>query len=164
LSPMPSTRLREPEGTVALPWLTTFSSDSDEARRIRQHGRAFSSLTAIAQHLPSLAGFAFVSNGRMLAKVGDLEMPAYELWFSFESDGDKQKFFELVRADGYANPEDEGEFEPAGPECLADLKRLRPWGQVFLEADVERITMMMTLTLVTMGVDIDNSETPTRPN
>ena len=45
-----------------------------------------------------LLGYAQLTNTRSLALVGDPEMMAYEILFSFSSPGEKRKFLDLVRS------------------------------------------------------------------
>jgi hypothetical protein len=45
-----------------------------------------------------LLGYAQLTNTRSLALVGDPEMMAYEILFSFSSPGKKRKFLDLIRS------------------------------------------------------------------
>src|SRR5215469_9170563 len=57
-----------------------------------------------------LFAFALSTDTRMLAQLGGPDDPdegTYELWFSFKSDGHKQRFLQMVRDDGYVDPDDE---------------------------------------------------------
>jgi len=83
----------------------------------------------------------------MLAQVGDPDMPIYELWFSFTDEANKQNFLELVREDGYADPDEETTLKP--PSGLSDLPDLRPLSRVFPKKDLDQI---MTVALVTTQV------------
>ena len=107
-----------------------------------------------------LAAFAFVTNVRMLAKVGDPDAPAYELWFSFESHKDKRAFLAFVKADGYSDPRDEGEFMTPEKEALAEMTRLRPWGKVFPADQVALITTVMAATMMAL----DEYSAGSKPN
>ena len=107
-----------------------------------------------------LAAFAFVTNARMLAQVGDPEIPAYELWFSFESHREKRAFLAFVKADGYSDPRDESEFTTPGKEALAEVKSLRPWGKVFPADQVALITTIMAATVMAL----DEYSAGSKPN
>jgi hypothetical protein len=45
-----------------------------------------------------LLGYAHLTNTRSLALVGDPEMMAYEILFSFPSPSEKKRFFDLIRS------------------------------------------------------------------
>jgi hypothetical protein len=77
---------------------------------------------------PVLA-FSMATDTRMLALVSDPAVPTYELWFSFGSQEQKQEFLQMVRNDGYADPDEENCFDPPGN--LEDLTDLRPISDVF---------------------------------
>ncbi len=91
-----------------------------------------------------LFAFAMVTDTRMLAQMGDPLMPAYELWFSFDTEENKQRFLQMVREDGYANPDEEGSFEP--PRSLDDLPNLRPIRHVFPKKESDMITAVAVIT------------------
>lgn len=96
-------------------------------------------------------GFAAFTNTRMLAQVGDADpnFPAYELWFSFDSAEHKQRFLELVRQDGYADPDEQCCFDP--PVSLEDLSDLRPPAYVLPKEDMDLITAVAALTMQTLA-------------
>lgn len=99
-------------------------------------------------------GFATVTNTRMLAMVSDEDDHgakwAYELWFSFDSAGHKNKFLEFVKSDGYAIPDGHLCFGPPSSAGLAALPKLRPLGQVFAKEDMDRITAIGAITYQTI--------------
>lgn len=111
-------------------------------------------LEADLEFIGKLFAYSMATNTRMLAQVGDPEMPGYELWFSFDSEEHKQTFLHMVRDDGYADPDDEGEFVPPGPECMSDLKNLRPLGVVFPKEQADRIAAYAGFTATALGIDI----------
>lgn len=97
--------------------------------------------------------FATATDTRLLAQIGAPDGPTYELWFSFGSDGQKQKFLQMVRDDGYADPDDEDCFFP--PPNLEDLPGLRPIAQVFPKDHSDRIVDVATVTSVSMSLGKD---------
>jgi hypothetical protein len=107
-----------------------------------------------------LAAFAFVTNARMLAQVGDPDVPAYELWFCFESHKDKRTFLEFVKADGYSDPREKTEFTTPAKDALAEVKSLRPCGKVFPPKQVALITTVMAATVMTL----DEYSAGSKPN
>jgi hypothetical protein len=100
-----------------------------------------------------LHAFAWGTNIRLLAQVGDPDVPTYELWFSFENEGDKRHFLQMVRNEGHADPDGEGEFEPADAEALSDLKNLRPVGLVFPKEDADKIRSHAVMTALGMNIE-----------
>src|SRR5215469_14407501 len=64
--------------------------------------------SADLDYIGKLLAFSLITDTRMIAQIGDPneDHPAYELWFSFTSPGDKQRFLDLVRQDGYADPDE----------------------------------------------------------
>jgi hypothetical protein len=88
---------------------------------------------------------------RMLAVVGDPQIPAYELWFSFTGQGQKQQFLQLIRDDGYADPDDEHCLD--APDRLVDVFGLRPISEVFPEDQQEHILVLALMTLKCMGIE-----------
>src|SRR5579872_3042261 len=77
-----------------------------------------------------LFAFAQATDTRILALVGDPGGPTYELLFSFDSVENKRRFLELVKLDGYADPDEEGAFTV--PE-YSEIRNARPLGAVFPE-------------------------------
>ncbi|WP_109487497.1 hypothetical protein [Occallatibacter savannae] len=102
-------------------------------------------------YIGRLFAFALATDTRMLAQLGDPEMNAYELWFSFRDGQSKTEFLNLVREDGYANPDDEACFDP--PVSMTDLEDLRPIAYVFPEAQAEHIQLVSLATMRAMGID-----------
>lgn len=90
-----------------------------------------------------LSGFAFTTNTRMLALVGDPDVPGYELLFAFDSAEHKRRFIQLVKDDGYADPEDENAFWVPAPEAVRDA---RPISEVFPEDEANYIERVGTAT------------------
>ncbi len=91
-----------------------------------------------------LFAFAMETNTRMLAQVGDPLTPVYELWFSFDTHESKQRFLRMVREDGYADPDEEGSFEP--PKSFDHLPKLRPIRHVFPKKESDMITAVAVVT------------------
>ena len=106
------------------------------------------------EYIGKLFAFSNFTNTRMLAQVGDPDMPIYELWFSFTNEANKQKFLEFVREDGYANPDDETTLKP--PSSLNDLTELRPLSHVFPKEDLDQITTVALVT--TQALETDANE------
>lgn len=75
------------------------------------------------EYIGKLFAFSNFTNTRMLVLVGDPVMPTHELWFSFTDEASKQDLLDLVRAEGYANPDEETILKP--PPSLNDLPDLR---------------------------------------
>jgi len=98
-----------------------------------------------------LLAFSMATETRMLAVVSDPDVPTYELWFSFSSQKQKQEFLQMVRDDGYADPDEENCFEP--PNSLEVLADLRPIGEVFPKDQNDHITALALVTLNTMGIE-----------
>jgi hypothetical protein len=109
-------------------------------------------------YIGRLTAFGLVTNTRSLAQIGstDPDYPAYELWFSFDSEEHKQQFLELVRKDGHADPDEEGSFDL--PASLTDLRNLRPITEVFPKAQAERISTATIITSICLGIDAGNSD------
>lgn len=85
-----------------------------------------------------LAAYALVTNARCLAQLGDVELPGYEIWFSFDSAVHKKQFLELVT-------EVEGDPEelfiiPDEKTLKEELKNLRPYGMVFPQREIAVMT------------------------
>ena len=97
------------------------------------------------------AAFAWHTDTRLLAKIGDPDMPCYELWFSFPTEESKQQFLGLVREDGFMNPDGKGEnadFQPpASDDYSQELRDLQPVARVFPEKEGELIMGVMYITM-----------------
>ena len=102
-----------------------------------------------------LFGFAQATNTRMLALVGDPDMPAYELLFSFDTPGNREEFLELVRDDGYANPDEEGTFMVPTHD---EIKDARPIGFVFPEQQANVIVAVGMMTFQGLSTNSSNSD------
>jgi hypothetical protein len=100
-----------------------------------------------------LFGFAQATNTRMLALVGDPDMPTYEILFSFDTPGNRQEFLELVRKDGYANPDEEGMFMVPTHDEIRDA---RPIGLVFPEHQANVIVAVGMMTFQGLSTDVSN--------
>jgi hypothetical protein len=98
-----------------------------------------------------LMGFAWVKNARVLAQVADTnpKFTAYELWFSFKFEANKIAFLNLVREDGYADPDEEDTLTP--PSSLDDLALLRPVSSVFPKEAMDRINAVQIDTVSRTG-------------
>jgi hypothetical protein len=99
-------------------------------------------------YIGRLFAFAVATDTRLLAQVSGPGVTSYELWFSFNADGQKQKFLQMVRDDGYADPDDEDCLFV--PDTLEDLPELRPIERVFPKAQCDRIIAVATVTSVMM--------------
>lgn len=85
----------------------------------------------------------------MLAVRGDPSWPTYELWFSFINDNEKRRFVNLVRDDGFTDPDDPDDgFSPPG--SLKDLPDLRPIGLIFPEDHEVHIRAIAETTMAKM--------------
>jgi len=97
------------------------------------------------------AAFAWYTDTRLVAQIGDPDMPCYELWFSFPNERCKQQFFDLVREDGFMNPDGKGDNAdfrpPASDDYWQELQGLQPVARVFPEKNVELITGVMYITM-----------------
>lgn len=102
-------------------------------------------------YIGRLFAFSLATDARFLAQIGDPEGPRYELWFSFNSDNQKQKFLQMVRDDGYADPDEETCF--FAPSSLGDLPDLRPIAKVFPKAQCDHIMAVATATAAMMALD-----------
>ena len=109
-------------------------------------------LGADLEYLGKLLAFSLITNTRMIAQIGDPSegIPAYELWFSFTSPENKQRFLDLVRQDGYADPDEPTTLRE--PPVLEDLKHLRPLSYVFPKHIMEHITNIALMVQMSMGV------------
>lgn len=101
-------------------------------------------------YIGRVSAFAAATDTRLLAQVSDPKGPTYELWFSFSGDGQKQKFLQMVRDDGYADPADEDCFFP--PASLDELPGLRPIAQVFPKDQIDRIIDVAAATSMSMAL------------
>ena len=99
-----------------------------------------------------LFGFAMATNTRILALVGDPELPAYEILFSFDCKENHEEFLRLVEADGYA---DASEFTVPARDEIAEA---RPIGQVFPNKQAELITGVGMITMQGFTTDASNSD------
>ena len=103
-------------------------------------------------YIGRLFAFAIATDTRFLAAVGAPEIPTYELWFSFSSDKEKQRFLQMVREDGYADPDDEACFNP--PVNLKDeLAGVRPIAETFPKEQHDYIVAVAMTTAALMGID-----------
>jgi hypothetical protein len=99
-----------------------------------------------------LFGFATATNTRMLALVGDPELPAYEILLSFDCPENHEEFLRLVEADGYA---DASEFTVPMRDEIAEA---RPIGSVFPGEQAELITGVGVITMQGLTTDASNSD------
>ena len=99
-----------------------------------------------------LFGFATATNTRILALVGDPELPAYEILFSFDCKQSHEEFLRLVEADGYA---DASEFTVPSRDEIVEA---RPIGLVFPSAQSELITGVGVITMQALATDASNSD------
>ena len=100
-------------------------------------------------YIGRLFAFAAATDTRIVAQVGDPTVPTYELWFSFTGEEQKQRLLQMVRDDGYADPDDDDCFFL--PPTLGDLPDLRPIAEVFPKAQCDRITDVAAVTSATMA-------------
>lgn len=80
--------------------------------------------TADSAHLGRLLAFCVATDTRLLGQMSPPDETACELWFSFNSEERKREFLQLVREDGYVNPDEEHCF--FRPPSLEDLKDILP--------------------------------------
>jgi hypothetical protein len=102
-----------------------------------------------------LFGFAYATNTRILALVGDPDVPTYEILFSFDTPEHRQEFLELVRQDGYADPNEEGTFMVPTHD---EIKDARPIGLVFPEQQAKLITAVGMITFEGLNTSASNSD------
>jgi hypothetical protein len=96
-----------------------------------------------------LFAFTFMTSTRILSMRGESSWPTYELWFSFHNDSEKRRFLNLVREDGYADPDDPDDgFNP--PASLRDLPNLRPMALVFPKHQDAHISAVAEATMAKM--------------
>jgi len=102
-------------------------------------------------YIGKLLGFSLITDTRMIAQIGDPneDYPAYELWFSFTSPENKQRFLDLVRQDGYADPDEDMTLKE--PPVLDDLPHLRPLSYVFPKDAMEQITNVAVMVQMSLG-------------
>jgi len=107
--------------------------------------------SADLDYVGKLLAFSLITNTRMIAQIGDPneDCPAYELWFSFNSPENKQRFLDLVRQDGYADPDEEMTLKE--PPVLDDLPHLRPLSYVFPKDTMEQITNIAAMVQMSLG-------------
>ena len=103
------------------------------------------------EYIGKLLAFSLITNTRMIAQIGDPneDFPAYELWFSFTTPENKQRFLDLVRQDGYADPDEPTTLKE--PPVLEDLPHLRPLNYVFPKEVMEQITNIAVMVQMSMG-------------
>lgn len=99
-----------------------------------------------------LFGFATATNTRVLALVGDPELPAYEILLSFDCRESREEFLRLIEADGYA---DASEFTVPSRDEIAEA---RPIGLVFPSEQAELITGVGVITTQGLATDASNSD------
>lgn len=99
-----------------------------------------------------LFGFATATNTRVLALVGDPELPAYEILLSFDCTESREEFLRLIEADGYA---DASEFTVPSRDEIAEA---RPIGLVFPSEQAELITAVGVITTQGLATDASNSD------
>ena len=104
------------------------------------------------EYIGKLLAFSLITNTRMIAQIGDPneDFPAYELWFSFTSPENKQRFLDLVRQDGYADPDEPTILKE--PPVLEELPHLRPLSYVFPKDIMEQVTNIALTVQMSMGV------------
>ena len=117
----------EPDWLVTIVMLPADESDENNLPDMNWVGKLFA--------------FAQVTDTRMLALVGDPDVPTYELLFSFTSEENKHHFLELVRLDAYADPEENTFTVPVQSE----IREARPMGKVFPQDQAEYITRVATV-------------------
>lgn len=114
-----------------------------------------------AENLPDLDwigrlfGFAQFTDTRMLALVGDPEMPTYELLFSFDSPQHRKEFLELVRIDGYADPDEDATFSIP---TFDEIRSARPLALVFPKEQADLIMNIATATFIGLSTDADDAD------
>ena len=99
-----------------------------------------------------LFGFATATNTRMLALVGDPELPAYEILFSFDCAENHQEFLRLVEADSYADASD------FTVPSRNEITEARPVGMVFPREQAALITGIGMITMQGLATDASNSD------
>jgi len=90
-----------------------------------------------------LFGFEQATTARMLALVGDPDVPTYEILFSFDSRETRQELPALVLQDGHASPDEEGMFMVPTHD---EIKDARPIGSVLPEHQPTVITAVGMMT------------------
>jgi hypothetical protein len=108
------------------------------------------SLAETLDSIGNFLAFSMATETRMLALVIDPDVPTYALWFSFSSQKQREEFLQMVRDDGYADPDEEDCFYP--PNSLEDLKDLRPIGEVFPKDQIDHIMALALMTSNSMGI------------
>src|SRR5215472_15338302 len=102
-----------------------------------------------------LFGFAQSTNTRMLALVGDPDVSAYEILFSFDTSENRREFLELVRKDGYADPDEAATFTVPTADEIRDA---RPIGLVFPEHQASVIRAVGMVTFQGLNTNTNNSD------
>jgi hypothetical protein len=102
-----------------------------------------------------LFGFAYATNTRMLALVGDPDVPTYEILLSFDTPEHRQQFLGLVRQDGYADPDEEETFVVPTHD---EIKDARPIGLVFPEQQAKFITAVGMITFEGLNTSASDSD------
>jgi hypothetical protein len=107
--------------------------------------------SADLDYMGKLLAFSLITNTRMIAQIGDPneEYPAYELWFSFTNPENERRFLDLVRKDGYADPDEAMTLKE--PPALDDLPHLRPLSYVFPKETMEQITNIALTVQMLLG-------------
>ena len=95
-----------------------------------------------AETIGYLLGYAHLTNTRSLALVGDPEMMAYEVLFSFSSPSEKKRFLDLIRSnDGLGNEYVENDLiKPA----MEEIRDARPLAVVLPSNVMARATLVAT--------------------
>jgi hypothetical protein len=133
--------LDETDWLVSLCMLPGNEEEDDNLRELNWIGRLF--------------GFAQFTNTRVLALVGDPDVPAYEILFSFDTSEHRREFLELVRKDGYADPDEEATFMVPTADEIRDA---RPIGLVFPERQASVITTVGMITFQGLNTNASNSD------
>ena len=134
----------EPNWLDETDWLVTLCvmlEDEDDLTELNWIGRLF--------------GFAQATNTRILALVGDPDVPAYEILFSFDTSGNRREFLELVRKDGYADPDEAATFTVPTADEIRDA---RPIGLVFPEHQASVISAVGMVTFQGLNTNTSNSD------
>jgi len=87
-----------------------------------------------------------ITNSRLLAQLGDPDMPAYEIWVSFDSAEHKREFMALVDADEATDSSDPCSSSP--PVDLNNIWNLRPLGEVLPQEYTDHVCVVATAILM----------------
>ena len=90
-----------------------------------------------------LFGYAFLTNTRCLALVGDPSMVTYELLFSFESPERKREFLALTNGNEITRAEPEEWMDPSPDE----IRDARPMALVIPKDIMKRARLIATLVM-----------------